>query len=149
MTRSSRHVCVAVVLGALVMPAASAAAPVQRSSQTFTFSNEAFGDLCRDIVGLGSGTRTVSFQNVDTPSGQHLVVNSFDTTTVRVDYPDGTVLLASRTARLPIINAGAVSRFNDTLHFSGTLFDAAGSVIGVQRINLVSSMTFANGVFVE
>jgi len=97
--------------------------------EPFTSSTPISGlidDTCAGagVVGIFTGTETVERKSVSTPTGAHFT--GTDTTVFRVDFPDGSFLLASQTSPLSFTSARAdsVTTFGSTLHERGTLYDA-------------------------
>jgi hypothetical protein len=132
----------------LVVPAsARAEATVARFSIPFEAGPGEVDDTCAGagVVGILTGTGTFAGQQVDTDTGTRFrVVITFQ---YRVDFPDGSYLLASQREHStsnenPLVG---VVTFGGTLLERGTLYDAAGSVIGNEMFHAHWRTTLVDG----
>jgi hypothetical protein len=134
MRRSIR--VLAAVLVALGLSALStsafAQATIEQVSIPYTEGPFPVDDTCLGfgVVGILTGTGTITGQVVETDTGFHFSgTNTFE---YRIDFPDGTYILGSQ--RLPLTSnenplTGHVT-FGGTLEEKVTIYDASGAVIG-------------------
>ncbi len=118
--------------------------------EPFTSSTPISGlidDTCAGagVVGIFTGTETVDGKSVSTPTGAHFT--GTDTTVFRVDFPDGSFLLASQTSPLSFTSARAdsVITFGSTLHERGTLYDANGNILAFEQFHARNRTTIVDG----
>lgn len=121
-----------VALGLFTLPtSAFAQANIDRFSVTFPVGPEPIDDTCAGagVVGIATGTGTISGQTVETDTGFHF--SGTQTIVFRADFPDGSYLAASQREPLTFNEnplTGHVT-FGGTLLERGTLYDADGTVI--------------------
>jgi hypothetical protein len=130
--------------------AAFASATVEQVSITFTVDPFPVDDTCAGlgVVGILTGTETLTGQVVETDTGFHF--EGADTFVYRVDFSDGSYLLASQRQNLSFNEhplAGHVT-FGSTLLEMGTLYDANGTVIGHEMFNARNRTTIVDGTAV-
>jgi hypothetical protein len=96
----------------------------------------------------GSATETFAGQVVHTATGDHFVGS--DTLVYRVDFADGSYLVASQ--REPLTFSGIPLNdqdvFGGTLLEMGTLYDSAGNVIGHEMFHARFRTTVVDGAVV-
>ncbi|TCN40087.1 hypothetical protein EV644_10614 [Kribbella orskensis] len=139
----------AVAVGALfVVPASAAAqATVERFAISFEAGPDEVSDTCagEGVVGILTGTGTFAGQRVETDSGTHFrVVITF---LYRVDFPDGSYLVASQREPMTVNENPLVGvfTFGGTLLERGTLYDAAGNIIGNEMFHARFRTTIVDG----
>jgi hypothetical protein len=151
--RTSRRALVVAVLAAFALTGVLAtAAPAFGAAviEPFMASTPISGlidDTCAGagVVGTFTGTETVEGKRVITPTGAHF--SGTDTTVFRVDFPDGSFLLASQTSPLSFTSArvDSVITFGSTLHERGTLFDANGNILAFEQFHARNRTTIIDG----
>jgi hypothetical protein len=140
-----------VAVGLSALPrAAFASATVVKVSTTFTVDPFPVDDTCAGIgvVGILTGTETITGQVVETDTGFHF--EGTDTFVSRVDFPDGSYLLGSQRTTLSFNEnplTGHVT-FGSTLMEMGTLYDANGTVIGHDMFHAHNRTTIVDGTVV-
>ena len=135
--------------GWLALPAwAAAQATVTRYSIPFQEGPTAVDDTCagRGVVGILTSTGTLSGQAFEQASGSHFGDWAVLTRQDRLDFPDGSYLLASARERITFnANLRGGVTFGGTLLSRGTLYDAAGNVIGHEMVHHRFRITVVNG----
>ena len=139
-------VAVAVSCVAAAGPAFGAA-DVERFTVSFPIVPEPVDDTCAGagVVGVVSGTVTVDGMFVTTSTGRHFTGN--ETLDYRVDFPDGSYLLATQSSPRTFTGAQAdrVVTFGSTLHERGTLYDADGNILGYEQFHARNRTTIVDG----
>jgi hypothetical protein len=121
--------------GVLALPAdATAQATIVPFSISFQDGPKAVDDTCagRGVVGILTGRGTLTGQVIVTNhTAVHRGILTFQ---YRVQFPDGSYLLASQREQVTFthIPRAGTSTFGGTLLERGTLYDAAGKVIGYE-----------------
>ena len=138
---------VLVAVGVIALPTASfAGATVERFTETAVHGPFPVDDTCAGpgVVGLLTGTETTDGRTVETDSGFHFAGSI--TFVYRVEFPDGSYLLASQREPLTYnINPQGHVTFGGTLLEKGTLFSANGVVIGHEMFHSRFRTTIVNG----
>ncbi len=108
----------------------------------------AVDDTCAGIgvVGILTGTETLTGRTVETDTGFHFAGSL--TLAYRVDFPDGSYLVASQREPLTFNATDADATFGGTLLEKGTLYDANGTVIGHEMFNAHFRWTVVDGTAV-
>lgn len=140
-----------VAVGLSALPTtAFAQATVEKISIPYTIGPFPVDDTCAGlgVVGILTGTGTITGQVVETDTGFHFA--GADTFVYRVDFPDGSYLLASQRSPLSFNEnplTGHVT-FGSTLLEKGTLYDANGTVIGHEMFHARNRTTIVDGTVV-
>jgi hypothetical protein len=123
------------------------AAEIERFTSSASVGPVFVDDTCAGagVVGVLTGTETIDGQFVTTSTGEHFT--GTDTLVYRVDFPDGSYLLASQRQPLHFTSAQAdrVVTFGSTLHERGTLYDANGNVLGYEQFHARNRTTIVDG----
>ena len=150
--RRAPTVAVIVVLatvGLLALPATSfAQATVDEISVTSPVGPDPVDDTCAGpgVVGILTGTETLTGRTVETDTGFHFAGSI--TLAYRVDFPDGSYLVASQREPLTFNGTDGHATFGGSLLEKGTLYDANGTVIGHERVNARFRTTIVDGTAV-
>lgn len=150
--RRAPTVAVIVVLatvGLLALPATSfAQATVDEISVTSPVGPDPVDDTCAGpgVVGILTGTETLTGRTVETDTGFHFAGSL--TLAYRVDFPDGSYLVASQREPLTFNGTDGHATFGGSLLEKGTLYDANGTVIGHERVNARFRTTIVDGTAV-
>ena len=141
-----------VAVGFLALPSVSfGQATVERFSDPPTsVGPDLVDDTCAGlgVVGVLTGTETFAGQWVNTATGEHFVGS--DTLVYRVDFADGSYLLASQREPLTFSSnpLNGQQQFGGTLLEKGTLYDAAGNVIGHEMFHARFRTNIVDGAVV-
>ena len=132
LNRAMLIVCTLFVSCALVPAASAAPAVIEDFSITFSEGPIEVNDTCagEEVVGTLTGSGILSGRIVETTSTGHHIGNiTFD---YRVDFADGSYLLASQSERIRFNESPARSQFTfgGVLLEKGTIYDATGQVTG-------------------
>jgi hypothetical protein len=149
MRRIASTITVLVATGLLALPAVSLAqATIERSSETYTAEPFLVDDICAGagVVGILTGTGTITRLIINTATNEHgTATNTFD---YRVDFGDGSYLLASERGHDARTGSEFLTTAGGTVLEMGTLYDAAGNVIGHEMFHARGHTTFVNGTVV-
>lgn len=130
----------------LALPAnAFGQATVDEVSITSSVGPAAVDDTCAGlgVVGILTGTETLTGRTVESETGFHFAGSL--TLAYRVDFPDGSYLVASQREPLTFNGTDATATFGGTLLEKGTLYDANGTVIGHEMFNARFRTTIVDG----
>ena len=142
---------IALILAAALLelpPSAFGQATVGEVSVTSAIGPDAVDDTCAGIgvVGILTGTATLTGRTVETDTGFHFVGSL--RLAYRVDFPDGSYLVASQRERRTFNGTNGNATFGGTLLEQGTLHDANGTVIGHEMFNAHFRWTIVDGAAV-
>ena len=120
-------------------------ATVDEVSITSSVGPDAVDDTCAGlgVVGMLTGTETLTGRTVETETGYHFVGSR--TLAYRVDFPDGSYLVASQREPLTFNATDGNATFGGTLLEKGTLYDANDTVIGHEMFHAHFRWTIVDG----
>ena len=135
----------AMTVGAITAPPASAASPVTRTTITTPFTESGIPDDCRPgITGDITGTQVLDLQVVPTASGVHL--NGFDTGTGRIDWNDGSYSLVGSIDRFSSHDGPRKTVYTDAHQDAGNTYSADGTFLFRGTLHSVEQFTVEDGV---
>ena len=142
-------IAVLAAVGLLALPATSFSQATRGEvSITSPAGPDPVDDTCAGlgVVGILTGTDTITGRTVETETGFHFAGSH--TLVYRVDFPDGSYLVASQREPLTFNGTDGHATFGGSLLEKGTLYDENGTVIGHERVNARFRTTIVDGTAV-
>ena len=127
------------------VPAAFAAAELENVTFSAPFGPILVDDTCAGagVEGVLTGTETIDGQLVTTSTTAHFT--GTDRLVYRVDFADGSYLLAAQSSPRTFTAADGFVTFGSTNHERGTLYDATGKIIGYEQFHARNRTTIVDG----